>query len=48
MKFHIQKPQGAFARDYFFFKSKVYNMQLEVVVDYHKKILDSFVDYLVR
>jgi len=38
---HVQKPQTI---DYFSFKSKGYNMQLQIVVDYHKKIQDIFVE----
>jgi len=38
---HVQKPQII---DYFSFKSKGYNMQLQTVVDYHKKIQDIFVE----
>jgi hypothetical protein len=40
---HVQKPQTI---DYFSFKSKGYNMQLQIVVDYHKKIQDIFVEML--
>jgi hypothetical protein len=43
---HIQKPRSAFAGDYFSFKSKVYMMQLQVVVDCQKKFLDVFVGLL--
>jgi hypothetical protein len=37
---HVQKPQTV---DYFSFKSRGYNMQLQIVVDYHNKIQDIFV-----
>jgi hypothetical protein len=40
-KIHVQKPQTI---DYFSFKSKGYNMQLQIIVDYHKKIKDIFVE----
>jgi hypothetical protein len=38
---HVQKPQTI---DYFSFKSKGYNMRLQIVVDYHKKIQDIFME----
>lgn len=39
---HIQKPKGTSIGDFFFFKSKSYNMQLQVV-DNQKKFIDIFV-----
>jgi len=39
---HIQKPHGAFIKDYFSFKSKVYKMQLQVMVHCQKKFWDVF------
>jgi type II secretory pathway component PulK len=43
MQIHIQKPKGPFARNYYSFKSKFYNMQLQVVIDSKKKFQDAFV-----
>jgi hypothetical protein len=40
---HIQKPQGGFVGDYFSFKSKDYNMELQAMVDCQKKFHDVFV-----
>jgi hypothetical protein len=40
---HIQKPRGGFVGDYVFFKTKVYNMQLQAMVDCQKKFHDVFV-----
>jgi hypothetical protein len=34
---HVQNPKGLFAKDYYSFKSKTYNIQLQVVVDPQKK-----------
>ncbi len=39
---HIQKPKGTCVGDFSFFKSKSYNMQLQVV-DNQKKFTDIFV-----
>ncbi len=43
---HNQKPRGLFARDYFSFKSKGFNMHLEVVVDHWKQFRNIFVGML--
>jgi hypothetical protein len=39
----IQKLKGTLIGDFFFFKSKSYNMQLQVVVDNQKKFTNIFV-----
>jgi hypothetical protein len=43
-RIHILKCQKLFAIDYLSFKSKSYNMQLQVVLYCHKKSCDVFVD----
>ncbi len=45
---HVFKSQGQGQSivNYFSFKSKGYNMQLQVISDYHKKIQDIFVGML--
>jgi hypothetical protein len=40
---HIQKPRGSFVGDYFSFKSKGFNMHLEVVVYHWKQFRNIFV-----
>ncbi len=40
---HIQKPRGPFVGDYFSFKSKGFNMHLEVVIDHWKQFRNIFV-----
>ncbi len=40
---HIQKLKGTLIGDFFSFKSKSYNMQLQVVVHNQKKFTDIFV-----
>jgi hypothetical protein len=34
---HIQKPKGASTAEFFSYKSKVYSMQLQAVVDHEKR-----------
>jgi hypothetical protein len=43
---HVLKSQGQSIANYFSFKSKGYNMQLQAIGDYHKKIGDIFVGML--
>jgi hypothetical protein len=43
---HVLKFQGQSIVNYISFKSKGYNMQLQVIGDYHKKIGDIFVGML--
>ncbi len=44
---HIQKPKGQiFVVDYYFFKSKFYSLQMQVVVDHEKQFCDVFVGML--
>jgi len=44
VQIHIQKLKVlGFAIDYYFFKSKAYNMQLQVIINHHKHFFDVFV-----
>jgi hypothetical protein len=45
MQLPIYKPKGPFARDYYSFKLKVYNMQFQAIADF-KKFHDTFVGML--
>jgi hypothetical protein len=40
---HIQKSMHIFANDYYLFKSKAYNMQMQNIIDHRKHFLDVFV-----
>ncbi len=40
---HIQKPNGPFARDYYSFKSKTFNMHLQTMVGHWGQFKDVFV-----
>jgi hypothetical protein len=41
---HILKPNGVFSSNYFPYKSKVHNMQLQEMVDHHKCFCNVFVE----
>jgi hypothetical protein len=43
---HIQKPEGACATNFFSYKSKGHNMQLQVVVNHEKHFQNVFVGML--
>jgi hypothetical protein len=40
---HILKPNGVFSSNYYSYKSKVHNMQLQAMVDHHKCFCNVFV-----
>ncbi len=40
---HIQKSMHVFASDYYSFKSKAYNMQMQGTFDHRKRFLDVFI-----
>jgi hypothetical protein len=42
VKIHIQKSMHIFASDYYSFKSKTYNMQMQDPIDHRKRFLDVF------
>ncbi len=40
---HMFKPKGQHVVEYFSYKSKVYNMQFQVVINYQKKFRNVFI-----